>query len=254
MILNINKIQFINTLNFHTLETQTTPHERHNFMSKLLLIRHGQASFGKKNYDQLSDLGMQQATWLGHYLRQCELKPSRIITGSLARHKQTAASICQGLNHECNIEEHLGWNEFDFQAIVQAYLQLHPELTPTTGHPKAFFSLLKKSMTAWSKNILNSTIPETWSDFGGRVNEAMLFSKKETTDGPILVISSGGAISMALKNILRLDNAAMIDLNLQTRNSSVSEIYFNQFHDQLCSFNTIPHLETNDRRHLITYA
>lgn len=223
-------------------------------MSKILLIRHGQASFGKKDYDKLSDLGIQQATWLGRYLNECGLKPSRIITGSLTRHKQTAASICQSLNFDGEMEEHLGWNEFDFQAIVYAFLQLHPELTPITKNPKTFFSLLKKSMTEWSKNKLSSTLPESWSDFEDRVNDAMLFSKSKTTDKPILVISSGGAISMALKTLLRLDNAAMIDLNLQTRNTSVSEIYFNQSHDQLCSFNTIPHLDTKDRRSSITYA
>jgi len=223
-------------------------------MSKILLIRHGQASFGKKDYDKLSDLGIQQATWLGNYLKECNLKPSRIITGSLTRHKQTAESICEGLNIACEFEEHLGWNEFDFQAIVYAYLQLHPELTPTTKHPKDFFSLLKKAMTDWSNNNLCSSLPETWPDFEHRVNQAMVFSKSTTSDDPIIVISSGGAISMALKKILRLDNATMIDLNLQTRNTSVSEIYFNQYNDQLCSFNTIPHLDTKDRRSAITYA
>jgi len=223
-------------------------------MSKILLIRHGQASFGKKDYDNLSDLGIQQATWLGNYLKGCDLKPSRIITGSLTRHKQTAASICQGLNFDGKIEEHLGWNEFDFQAIVYAFLQLHPELTPTNKHPKTFFSLLKKSMTEWAKNELSNSLLETWSDFEHRVNEAMLFSKSKTSDDPVLVISSGGAISMALKTLLRLDNAAMIDLNLQTRNTSVSEIYFNNSQDQLCSFNSVPHLDTKDRRNSITYA
>jgi len=223
-------------------------------MSKLLLIRHGQASFGEKNYDQLSSLGVKQALWLGHYLNECNIQPSRVITGSLARHKQTAASLCQGLGLNYEIEEHLGWNEFDFKAVVYAFLQLHPELTPPTQHPKAFFSLLKKAMTGWSKNELSSSLPETWSDFEHRVNEAMIFSKRKITDGPILVISSGGAISMALKKVLRLDNTAMIDLNLQTRNTSVSEIYFNHAHDQLCSFNTIPHLDTKDKRSSITYA
>ena len=80
----------------------------------------------------------------------------------------------------------------------------------------------------------------------------MEFSK--TTDGDILVVSSGGPISMALKHLLKLDNSTMIDLNLQTRNTSISEIYFNQALDQLCSFNNTPHLDTKERRGSITYA
>ena len=39
-------------------------------MATIYLIRHGQASFGKANYDELSDLGQQQATRLGQALAQ----------------------------------------------------------------------------------------------------------------------------------------------------------------------------------------
>ena len=34
-------------------------------MSELILIRHAQASFGHENYDNLSELGHDQATLLG---------------------------------------------------------------------------------------------------------------------------------------------------------------------------------------------
>ena len=39
-------------------------------MGTLYLVRHGQASFGADDYDQLSPLGHQQAVRLGEYLRQ----------------------------------------------------------------------------------------------------------------------------------------------------------------------------------------
>ena len=223
-------------------------------MSKIILIRHGQASFGKKDYDQLSELGIKQATWLGAYLKECEIKPTRLITGSLTRHKQTADHICTRLNIQSSREEHIGWNEFDFQAIVYAYLKLHPESAPKSNQPKAFFNLLKKSMTAWSRNELKNTLPESWIEFESRVKKAMLYSKSENDNGPVIVVSSGGAISMALKHILRLDNDAMIDLNLQTRNTGISEIYFSTSHEQVCFFNATPHLETKERRASITYA
>jgi broad specificity phosphatase PhoE len=37
-------------------------------MGTLYLVRHGQASFGADDYDQLSDLGRAQAVRLGEYL------------------------------------------------------------------------------------------------------------------------------------------------------------------------------------------
>ena len=40
------------------------------FMANLLIIRHGQASFGADNYDQLSPLGQRQADLTGEFLRQ----------------------------------------------------------------------------------------------------------------------------------------------------------------------------------------
>ncbi len=39
-------------------------------MTTIYLIRHGQASFGKSNYDELSENGEAQATLLGQYFKQ----------------------------------------------------------------------------------------------------------------------------------------------------------------------------------------
>src|SRR5690606_40460973 len=36
-------------------------------MPLILLVRHAQASFGTDDYDRLSELGRQQARWLGEY-------------------------------------------------------------------------------------------------------------------------------------------------------------------------------------------
>lgn len=38
-------------------------------MGTLYLVRHGQASFGADDYDQLSPLGQRQSVRLGEYLR-----------------------------------------------------------------------------------------------------------------------------------------------------------------------------------------
>ncbi len=64
-------------------------------MSQLFLVRHGQASFGAANYDQLSALGYQQSAWLGEHFAELGIQFSRIVTGTLARQQQTAASILE---------------------------------------------------------------------------------------------------------------------------------------------------------------
>jgi broad specificity phosphatase PhoE len=39
-------------------------------MSTLYMIRHGQASFGKSDYDKLSEKGERQAEYLAEYLHK----------------------------------------------------------------------------------------------------------------------------------------------------------------------------------------
>ena len=48
-------------------------------MSKLFFFRHGQASAGSENYDQLSEKGKEQARLLGGYLCQGDIKFDRIF-------------------------------------------------------------------------------------------------------------------------------------------------------------------------------
>ena len=59
-------------------------------MAQIYLVRHGQASFGSQNYDQLSVLGSEQAKHLGRWWAARDLSVSRVVTGKLQRHLQTA--------------------------------------------------------------------------------------------------------------------------------------------------------------------
>ena len=47
-------------------------------MPALYLIRHGQASFGAEDYDQLSDLGMRQSQHVGEYFSAQGIQPDTI--------------------------------------------------------------------------------------------------------------------------------------------------------------------------------
>ena len=43
-------------------------------MGTIYLVRHGQASFGADDYDQLSALGTQQAQQLGRYWQERQMR------------------------------------------------------------------------------------------------------------------------------------------------------------------------------------
>jgi hypothetical protein len=54
------------------------------------LVRHAQASFGSRNYDELSAIGRIQAGLLGRWIGECGSKVDQVVAGGLVRHKDTA--------------------------------------------------------------------------------------------------------------------------------------------------------------------
>ena len=64
-------------------------------MSQLFLIRHGQASFFAENYDQLSDLGIQQSKILGRAWSKGGFKFDYVWSGTLERQIGTAELVGQ---------------------------------------------------------------------------------------------------------------------------------------------------------------
>ena len=66
-------------------------------MGRLLLVRHGQASFGADDYDALSELGHEQARVLGESFARRGIRPELVLSGSLRRHEGTVAGILDGL-------------------------------------------------------------------------------------------------------------------------------------------------------------
>ncbi len=223
-------------------------------MSQIYLVRHGQASLGKANYDQLSSLGEAQASQLGKHLVQLDASPSIVITGSMARHQQTAQGVLAAFDgHQVEQVIDPNWNEFDFEALIREYLSTLASDEPKPTKPSEFFSALRRALQAWSEGKLTDNLPETWQQFEQRIQTALqeLMTLEQER---VFVFSSGGAISMAIKHIMRLDAHMMIDLNLQTRNTGVTELFTKNGQCYVSSVNHIAHLLTPKHKEMVTYA
>lgn len=225
-------------------------------MSEFYLVRHGQASFGAKNYDKLSELGHQQARWLGEYFTARDITFSHAFMGDMVRHKETTQGIIDGSSQFPIVTVDTGFNEFNFQNVGKSYLSLNPQHSlPDNPKPADFYRLLKLAMHAWSQDLLpQSTLEESWLDFKNRVQRALNVVRQQDSDKPILIVSSGGAISMLLSLVLGLDAKQVIELNMQVRNTSISHFHFNKSNIRLASFNNIPHLDSPDRLDSITFS
>jgi broad specificity phosphatase PhoE len=220
-------------------------------MAEVLLVRHAQASFGADNYDQLSALGVQQARWLGQYCAARNLKFDRVVCGAQQRHRQTVAGILESLDAEVELQTLAGLDEFDFAALLKATLQKTGEAEPTRRED--YYRLLKRALALWQQDALPGPLPESWEDFRQRTTEAMrdiqMSSARRT-----LVVSSGGPISVITAQVLEAPSHTVIELNLQIRNTALTQFFSNAQAIRLLSFNALPHLDHPERFDAITYA
>lgn len=223
-------------------------------MAELFLVRHGQASFGGENYDQLSPLGERQAFWLGEYFSERGLEFDRVFAGTMQRHRQTAEALFDGAGWTLPIEEDQGLDEYDFLALYGALGDEHPELKAMArGDKRTFYKGLKQVLQLWSEDKLGERAPETWGQFVGRVGRAR--QRIAQCGGQrVLVLSSGGPISVIAQQALQAPNCSAIALNMQLRNCSFCQVFFNRESFHLASFNSIPHLDQLSRLDSITYG
>lgn len=216
-------------------------------MAELLVIRHGQASFGAANYDVLSDLGHRQARAAGAWLRDVDWVPDRVITGTLNRQIDTG----QGMGFDPTPETHAGLNEYDFSALLEArFPDGLPELV--TADRKVHFRTLRETVFAWQRGEIASPY-ETWDAFVARVEAARAFAV-DTSAKRVLVISSGGVIGQLVAASLNAPAAHMMNLNLQIKNAAMTRFVFSGSLFSLNEFNATPHYATPESADLMSYS
>ena len=222
-------------------------------MGTLYLVRHGQASFGADNYDQLSPLGYQQSFRLGQYLKHRGVKLDAVLTGTLERHVQTWQGIKDGGNFTHERHGWRGLNEYDSQAVITS---VHPETLPRPDTPELYkhhFRLLRKGLTLWMQGTQQPQGMPSYAEFTAGV-QRVLDHVRENFDGTVLLVSSGGPIATAVGQVLGTPCETTVELNMRLRNSALTEFSFNLKRHTLLTFNTLPHLDHPDDHSLITYA
>ncbi len=213
-------------------------------MGEVILVRHGQANSGatdEESYDRLSDLGHQQAKWLGDYFRDREAPFDKVISGSLRRHRETAAGIGYAAPE---IDERL--NEMDYFNLGQALEDLHG--VPFPG-PEEFAAHVPQVMRAWHNAEIKGV--ETFASFEDRVTSVLQEAAKP--GARVLCVTSGGVIGMIIRHLLNLDPTRMAHVLLPIMNSSVHRVHVIPQGPILAGFNAIPHLDHDDRAHAMTH-
>lgn len=223
-------------------------------MGTLYLVRHGQASFGADDYDNLSELGHKQSVRLGEYFAERGLHFDGLIAGTLRRHKQTLDGIMRGMNRA---GEHLSWeglNEYDSEAVIAT---VHPHKLEKPTSPEMYrhhFRLLRDGLAQWMAGVVSPRGMPSYGEFVAGVSGALDHVRANHYGQTVLVVTSGGPISTALGHVLGTSAEATIELNLRIRNTSVTEFAFTPKRHMLVGFNAIPHLDAAAYRDWVTYS
>lgn len=208
-------------------------------MGEITLVRHGQANSAANNeidYDKLSDLGHQQAKWLGDWIHAHDGPFDAVFSGSLRRQKETVAGM--GFT-DVTVDERL--NEIAYYDLTDAMTAYDPDNKRTS--PDDFVTHFPATLTAWKEGHIKG--PETYQNFTDRVQGVMEMAAQPGRR--ILCVTSGGIIARAVSSILGLDIPQMARIALPILNTSVHRIHVTDHGPLLSTFNSSPHLDHADR-------
>jgi len=247
-------------------------------VSELILVRHGQASFGKKSYDKLSELGIEQARLLSQHWQAAGEQFDTLYAGSLLRQQETAQQLLPLISGNPKQPiTHSGLNEYNGDSLLKIHLRdlgKTPEADLDFGgavsdgdmekdiskiKEKGTFQRLFEEATAkWINGELEPASAddnfEPWPAFKERVYGALDDIMNQNAGGKRVVLStSGGVIAMALQRVLQFDDNQVISTNWMVHNSSVTRIRYGNGKISLMQFNSLPHLDKKGMQDFITY-
>ncbi|MBU0970501.1 MAG: phosphoglycerate mutase family protein [Proteobacteria bacterium] len=245
-------------------------------MATLWFIRHGQASFGQKNYDCLSPVGILQSEILGDYLLKTKVHFDAIYSGHMKRQKDTAKIVTEKLGAQkmpTPDNQLSGFNEYDFKAIIQGQLPdlmremdlTQKELDKIWSDNKAFQRVFAKILARWMAGTHDAQGVETFKAYLARVRQGIHTVLEKSSPGEqIAIFTSGGVITAGLQMGLDLTDARARQLGWQIKNTSLT--CFTGFRDthgqnfcdpgpalELMLFNSTAHLDLEQNAELITY-
>lgn len=228
-------------------------------MSSIYLLRHGQASFGADDYDQLSPLGVEQARLLGAALSKCGLKTPVLVSGSMQRDRHTLMECTADLGTAVPIAIDEGWNEYDYRNIIQAAYpeyedaaELHAAMAARPDQKVAFQRIFASAIERWACGKYDGEYTETWAQFHGRVVQALsTLVQQLPSDCDALVSTSGGPIAAVVQQLLQMPAAQGIALNWTLVNAGFTRLFTARGEPRLRGLNIHAHLQGQAR--LVTY-
>lgn len=202
-------------------------------MPVVLLVRHGQASFGADDYDVLSDRGRSQSGVVGEELRRRALRDPVLVTGSLRRQRDTAAIALPELT--ARVDDR--WDEYDHLELMKRYVRA-PEGAEATSS-REVQQLLDAALLAWVEHGDDGG----WPAFAGGAVAALhdLVGGLERGRDAV-VVTSGGVIAAVCAELVSGGAETVVALNRTAVNGAVTKLIAGSRGISLSSYNEHAHL------------
>ena len=206
-------------------------------MPVVLLVRHGQASFGADDYDVLSDTGREQAAVVGRELARRALRSPVAVAGSLRRQQDTAALALPDVPLRVDPR----WDEYDHLGLLERYV---PSDSAHDGSSRGVQVLLDQALAAWVDD------PDgTWPRFSGGAHAALTDLAASLGRGSdAVVFTSGGIVAAVCARLLGLGADGVVALNRVTANGGITKLVVGRSGVSLVAFNEHAHVDR-----LLTY-
>lgn len=230
------------------------------------MIRHGQASFGSRNYDRLSPVGVIQAGIVADYLVKSGRHFDAVYSGALERQQKTAQALLnvlreQGLTAFRPITAE-AFNEYDSETVFVHQIGLMKQEDPSLSRDvdriytdrKVFQRLFQQAMTRWASGKYDAPGSPAWRSFRQRVHAGIReVMQSQGAKKRVAVFTSGGPISAAVQLALDLSDETAMSVSWQIMNASVTRFKYNAEGIALAGFNDISHLLLKGDNRLLTY-
>ncbi len=229
-------------------------------MSKLYFFRHAQASYGAKNYDQLSPKGEEQSQLLGDYLVQKQMHFDKIFVGPLVRQNHTYEIVAAAYEKaNLSIPKPVFLEELKEHEGTEGVKTILPELMHKNPQIKKWYTEIEENPKLMRRNTLLSfqyfmdewamgrlVVPniESWADFRANVTKGLYKILAQTGKGETIgVFTSGGTISSIIAESLQIQNEQRVAaLNFSIRNTSITSFLYARQQFNILAMNEIPHL------------
>ena len=234
-------------------------------MATIYLIRHGQASFGAANYDQLSPLGQLQASRTGQYLARTGVRLDAAYSGDLWRQRETCQLICKEMGEGIEHTVDSRFNEIHNDEQVKALAPILAERSDSfkalidkgLSSSKDYQKVIDAVFNHWVSHDCSEYGIQTWQEYSGLVRDALENVMRTEGGGKTIgIFTSGGTIATMVAQVLGLGGQQTYQFYEPVFNCSVTQLFYSAQKVSLSYFNDRSFLQLLGEEHgeeLVSY-